>query len=148
MAIGNKVVVKFQDGSLLKGYATDFYKSRPFFHLVTTDSEQPIVVKVDDLKALFFVKTFEGRKGVRRKLKHVPFSVPYGRKARVVFRDGEEIEGCVQSYKREERIFMIEPIHPTGNNLRIFCNKTAIHKIIWLADEARAKWVNPIDYVE
>lgn len=136
MAIGNQVVAKFIDGRIIKGQTSDFYKSRPYFHLTPIDAHKSVKVPVDELKALFFVKSFEGRKHQLRKLTHVPSQV-YGRKARVVFNDGEEIEGFIQAFNPDEAVFSLVPDDPTGNNLRIFCIRAAVKRIIWLSKEEK-----------
>ena len=147
MEIGNKVVAKFIDGRVIKGQTSDFYKSRPIFHVVPQGEKKAVNVEMPELKALFFVKTFEGRKHQIRKLKHVPYQV-YGRKAKICFEDGEEIEGFVQAFNPDEKVFLLVPDNPTSNNLRIFCNREAVAKIIWLAKEEKtAKKFKTEDYL-
>ena len=52
---------------LLKGYVNDFNTNRQSFHLYEgiTDSSlnPPILLEMKEIKAVFFVKTFEGNKG-------------------------------------------------------------------------------------
>lgn len=59
--IWDMVVARFKDGSLMKGNTKDFSVKKQEFYLELISGEVKKVV-VDDLKALFFVKTFEGNK--------------------------------------------------------------------------------------
>jgi hypothetical protein len=56
-----RVVVRHADGRIVKGYA-DFDPEQPSFRLVpvTEPDAEGIEVKVKGLKALFFVRTFDG----------------------------------------------------------------------------------------
>ena len=59
-----KIVVRYADGTLVKGYTSDFDPDQPCFHVVPGDdsSSQVVEVRVDKLKALFFVRSFEGER--------------------------------------------------------------------------------------
>ncbi len=62
----NKVVVRFRDGRMRKGYTHDFYPSREIFHITDVQFGGKIIeVSTSLLKAIFFVKTFEGKKDHR-----------------------------------------------------------------------------------
>ncbi len=59
----NKIVVRFEDGRLLKGYCQDFLPARGHFHLCQSPnptSESRVLVSIGHLKAVFFVRNFEG----------------------------------------------------------------------------------------
>ena len=56
----SRLVVKYLDGRLLKGFSQDFHPSRTHFHLARTiqsSPQQPVLVPVTQLKAVFFVPT-------------------------------------------------------------------------------------------
>jgi hypothetical protein len=68
-----KVVARLRDGKTIKGYvdtipASDFDAQETSFSLPReiglrpVDSSKPLSFSLDSLKALFFVKSFEGRK--------------------------------------------------------------------------------------
>lgn len=132
---GNMVVAKFVDGRILKGLTNDFFKSIPAFNVYCNETSKYQRVSIDNLKAVFFVKSFEGRKDQRRRLKHVPRPLIDGREARIHFNDGEVLEGFVQYYNPSEKVFLLVPDDPTGNNLRIFCVRKAVSRIVWLAED-------------
>ena len=59
--VTNKVVVRFKDNTILKGKTNNFFPNKTSFHLELADGEQ-MEVHVEELKALFFVKSYEGDK--------------------------------------------------------------------------------------
>jgi len=57
------VVAHHVDGRVTKGQTDDFSPARPTFTLIPldgADNREPIIVRVQDLKAVFFVKDFAG----------------------------------------------------------------------------------------
>lgn len=121
--IENKVVVRFQDGRMVKGYTHDFYPNREMFH-VTEVQEGGKVIEVlpSLLKAVFFVKTFEGNKDHRsnddismESLKNIP-----GLKVKVTFYDGEVMYRSTHGYAPEIKGFFIFPADKERNNDRAF----------------------------
>ena len=57
----NKVVARFKDGSIMKGKTNDFFPNKTSFHLETLNGETQ-QIEVEQLKAFFLVKDFEGNK--------------------------------------------------------------------------------------
>jgi hypothetical protein len=121
--VENKVVVRFQDGRMVKGYTHDFNPNREIFH-VTEVQEGGTIIEVFPslLKAVFFVKTFEGNKDHRSSddismgsLKNVP-----GLKVKVTFSDGEVMYGSTHGYAPERKGFFIFPADKESNNDRAF----------------------------
>jgi hypothetical protein len=119
----NKVVARFADGRTLKGTATDFLPAKAFFHVkeagAPPDSE-PITVAVGDLKALFFVKDFEGQPGREKRAEFDPSKPVPGRRIRVVFNDGETLVGVTQGYQPGRPGFFVEPADADSNNERCY----------------------------
>ena len=59
----NKVVARFRDGRIVKGFTHDFNHNKPVFHLTPADNKKELLeINSCQLKAVFFVKTFEGKK--------------------------------------------------------------------------------------
>jgi hypothetical protein len=109
--IENKVVARFRDGRILKGLTHDFSPMKDIFHLTTADEKKEFVeINLSQLKAIFFVKTFEGNKDYKgpteaeilENLKKVP-----GLKLKITFSDGEIIYGSTQGYQPERKGFFI-----------------------------------------
>jgi len=68
--IQNKIVVRYQDRRIDKGVTSDFSPNRDLFHLLPIDAlpeTKPFTVSMQELKAVFFVKTFEGNPGYNKK---------------------------------------------------------------------------------
>ena len=57
-----KVVVRYSDGKLIKGFTQDFFPNKEHFHLVPADSPSngAIEVSTKELKAIFVVRDFSG----------------------------------------------------------------------------------------
>jgi len=98
-----------------------------FFHVASGPSEQGVQVKVDELKAVFFVKSFEGDRGHQDL--HEGDRAGYGKKIRVVFQDGEEIVGYTSGYSAERPAFFVFPVDPESNNDRVLVVNGATAKV-------------------
>jgi hypothetical protein len=122
-AIRNQVVVHYADGTLEKGYTHDFTPLKDSFHLNLEDGNGDMKeVQVSDLKAIFFVKSFDGdRSYVEKKFfEQVDQSRFRGLKIRVVFNDGEIIRGISLGYNEKKKGFFLIPVDPECNNDRIY----------------------------
>ena len=124
--IENKVVIRFRDGKMLKGYTYDFFPHKNGFH-VTKSRYAKEVIEVSNslLKAVFFVKTFEGNKDYRgpedfsvESLKNI-----HGLKIKVTFFDGEVMYGTTNGYAPERKGFFIFPADKESNNQRVYVIK-------------------------
>jgi hypothetical protein len=121
----NRVVVRFNDGRILKGYTHDFLPEKDLFHLSEdTASETAGIqeIRVPDLKAVFFVKTFNGNKDYNEKksFKEIDAAILHGIKIKIAFKDGEVLCGLSLGYNKTKKGFFIVPIDPLSNNDRIY----------------------------
>lgn len=130
----NRVVAHFQDGHLLKGFTNDFLPGKDRFHLADEHAAaaRAVEVHVPDLKALFFVKTFEGDP-LYHETTEPPRGALAGRKIRVVFQDGEVLVGTTQGYDRTRPGFFVVPIDKASNNERCFVVAVATKEVGFLA---------------
>lgn len=112
------VVARFQDGSLLKGVTSDFFPNKDEFHLVLNESEERRSIRVEDLKAVFFVHTFDGKPEYNER--HDVERGGMGRKIRVDFSDGETLTGYTSGYAPNRKAFFVFPVDPDSNNDRIY----------------------------
>ena len=127
MIVSNKVVVRFRNGMVLKGYAYDFQLCRAHFNLWPENGlrERARTIPLEEIKLLCFVKTFSGNPGHRKQ-----YAV--GRKSgslmklRVRFRDGENMLGTTESYHPDRSGFMMVPADSEGNNLRVYVVSQAV----------------------
>ena len=119
----SKIVVRYRDGRILKGFTQNFFPNKPVFHvnrLGTTGPGDVVEVTVDELKAIFFVRDFTGNpKHVERK-ELSRGERPQGRLMEVACKDGEVIVGTTTGYDPKRPGFFLFPIDPSANNVRIF----------------------------
>jgi Family of unknown function (DUF6982) len=125
----NKVIVRFKDGTLIKGNTSDFFPNKACFHINRLDGKIE-EIKLEDLKAVFFVKDFKGNKDYHEKYED---AIPgAGRKILVEFTDAESITGYALGYSPDRLGFFITPADLTGNNVRIFVVKSATKSVKFL----------------
>jgi hypothetical protein len=134
--IQNKIVARFQDGRIMKGFTVDFLPVKPIFHLMPADAPQqskPVEVRVADLKAIFFVKDLTGRPQPHpRRQEFNPGKPAVGRKIRVVFRDQEILLGTTQGYDPSRPGFFVMPAGTEENNERVFVVTAATQQVSFI----------------
>jgi hypothetical protein len=126
-----KVIVRYTDGQLLRGYTNNFNASRPQLHLCDSPaSGDTVMVPLARLKAVFFVREFAGDPD------HVESNVftaaPIGRKVEVTFHDGEVMVGATISYRCDGHGFFMNPADPGSNNQRVFVILSAMKHLRFL----------------
>ncbi|GJM43825.1 MAG: hypothetical protein DHS20C21_06670 [Gemmatimonadota bacterium] len=104
---GFRVVARFCDGQIVRGHTSDFRPGRATF-AVTPPNEASVRVLVDELKALFFVKSLDGNP---RHIHDNGFSEEpkVGRRVWVTFQDGEQLAGRAPSVNPENEGFFLFP---------------------------------------
>lgn len=126
-----KVVARYANGKVLKGYTQDFFPNKDHFHLF--QAEKPDVLSVNiflkDLKALFLVRDFAGDPKYVERKKYIKGEKPSGRKLEVTFLDGELVVGSTLGYERNRPGFFILPADPKSNNIRIFVVASAVKNV-------------------
>jgi len=125
----NKIIAKYKDGSALKGSSDDFSPDNKYFHFRQLDGKK-VLIELEDLKALFFVKSFQGNK--ERKPKYQDARPWGGIKVKVVFIDGEELIGYTPHHSVEKQGFFLIPADLQNNNEKIFIITSATKDITFL----------------
>lgn len=129
----HRIVARCQDGRVLKGFTTDFLPAKDHFHMVLEEQSagKPMEIRVPELKALFFVKSFAGDPSHRRSNEPAPGAKVMGRRIRVVFNDGEVMVGTTQGYDKSRPGFFIVPLDldAGGNNERCFVVASATKEV-------------------
>ena len=119
----SQVVLKTKQNEVLKGTTSDFSPVKASFHLIPLGEEtshSSVEVIVNELKAIFFVKDFEGT-AYRDNYQSALIRPKVGEKLiKVKFHDGEQINGIAQSFHLDRPGFFITPTDPASNNERIF----------------------------
>jgi hypothetical protein len=121
-----KVVVKYKNGNQIKGYTNGFFPNKASFHIDTLNGEVK-EIRLEDLKAVFFVWDFEGNKNHKKTYRNNVSGG--GQKIKVTFRDGEEVVGYTSGYSPERQGFVMTTADLGGNNHRIYVVKSAARKI-------------------
>jgi hypothetical protein len=119
----NKVVARFADGRIIKGMTADFFPNKDAFHVNPVNAVGngvPMEISTRDLKALFFVKDFEGDPDHSERNEFDPSRPAIGRRLRVVFKDGETLIGTTTGYQLGRPGFFLEPADPTSNIERCY----------------------------
>jgi hypothetical protein len=125
----NKVVARFKNGSVKKGTTSDFFPDKDTFHLKSVTGEI-LDINMEELKSLFFVKTFEGNKG--RMDKYIDNVPGGGRIVQIKFFDGEILIGYTQGYSPTRSGFFVIPADVKNNNDRLYIITSATEKVTFL----------------
>jgi hypothetical protein len=128
-----KIVVRYADGGLGKGFSQDFYPTRPQFSLwpsINASPSERVVVPIARLKAVFFVKDFNGNPGYRERKSFTTRG--QGRRVEVTFLDTEVILGTTLNYRPDGQGFFVNPVDPAANNTRIFVVTSAVKRVRFL----------------
>jgi small nuclear ribonucleoprotein (snRNP)-like protein len=130
----NRIVVRYQDGRLLKGTTTDFLPTKDVFHVVIAGdpSAKPTEVRVGNLKAVFFVKDFSGNAEYAERRTFESSKPAMGRKIQVVFKDGEVLTGTTQGYQPGRAGFFVFPADANSNNDRCFVVSAAVKDVTFV----------------
>ncbi len=127
----NRVVVHYSGGKLAKGYAFDFNQDKNHFHLFADQTKTEMIeVSQSELKAVFFVKSFEGNAEYtspdfsEEEIKCLP-----GMKLKVVFKDGESMYACSWGYSPARKGFFIIPCDEGDNNKKIYVIKSSTSSV-------------------
>jgi hypothetical protein len=136
---GRRVVARFVDGRVLKGTTHDFAQNKDKFHLSPggDQSAKPVEILLDGLKAVFFVKSWEGdpRRVDDNSLEH---ATGQGRRAVVTFVDGEMIAGFSVGYDKVKPGFFMIPADPKSNNTRVYVVNRAVKTLEWVSASSPA----------
>jgi hypothetical protein len=116
---------------MMKGTTSDFFPNKNAFHVVDHTTGDTKEVQVSQLKAVFFVKTYEGNKDSNSQNAE---RNGLGHKIMVTFKDGEMILGYANSYSNAAIGFFVFPSDPDDNNDRIFVVNAATKDVRFLSN--------------
>jgi Family of unknown function (DUF6982) len=139
----SKLVAHFKDGQITRGFSRDFDPGRESFHLVIREGTvaSSTEIRLEDLKALFHVKTW-GRKDQHRGIQRAGFpEAPPTEtesasliKTVLEFYDGEKIFGYSIDYDPNRPGFFVLPADPGDNNRKIFVVNSSLVNIQFLRE--------------
>ncbi|HKI10946.1 MAG TPA: hypothetical protein VKA02_02445 [Candidatus Acidoferrum sp.] len=127
----NRAVVAFLDGRRLKGYILNFSAFKESFRLFPDDPARQQTgsdIFMKHLKAVFFVKDFEGDPDYRETTSRD--APKHGRKVVVTFVDGEQLLGATEAYNPQKLGFFLFPLAENSNNLRVFVINKSVRQVI------------------
>lgn len=130
----NRVVARFADGRVVKGYTYDFSPGKRSFHVISSLDDRPRnadVVTFSNLKAVFFVDSFEGRRDhpVPKELIPRDGRIDCSIKVKATFHDGETMMGTTLAFNRDREGFFMTPTDTESNNSRVFVIFKAVEKM-------------------
>ena len=124
-----KVVAHYQDGRTLRGTTQDFRPDTESFHLLPSEGGGiPTTIRLNDLKALFYVKDYGYLRRQVERSRRFAGSSP-GQKTIIEFKDGERLWGFTEEYSPGGRGFFFTPADPEENNTRIFVVNASVKQI-------------------
>jgi len=128
----SKIVARFLDGKMVKGYTQYFFPNRPVIHVLPMDAAsrtEPVEIQVNELKAVFFVRDFLGNKGHDERKGLAPGEKVQGRLIEVTFKDGEVLVGSTTGYDPKRPGFFFFPIDPKSNNIKAYILSSAVRGV-------------------
>ena len=141
MEQGEKAVLRFLDGTILKGYLEGFTEEGEVITLRAVGAKTRTTVDTNGLKAIFFVKTFEGDRQYSEK-KSYGIRKAKGRRTFVKFKDGEDMVGFIEGKVPWEKGFFLSvqrtiklkgfyllPADDGSNNNRVFVFAGAVRDV-------------------
>lgn len=123
-------MVHWQNGEITKGHTTDFSPSAAKFRLAELyDPPKWEEISLNSLKAIFFVKSFEGsfQHMDLHDFSNAPSS---GKHVVITFMDGEIFYGTSDTVHPDKTGFFIVPVDPGANTIRAFVVNSFIDNIV------------------
>lgn len=131
-----KIVAHFIDDIIAKGYIFDFDPDCLSCMLYQDNDghslNNPVVLEMKEIKALFFVKSFDGNREYRERKEFMEGDRILGRRIELTFIDGEKMRGSTLDYDPKRRGFFLIPVDPDSNNIQIFVVSNAVMNIRFL----------------
>jgi hypothetical protein len=131
MSRRERVVLRLSDGSVLKGYLNGFSPKADEVELVDAATSEMHRVAVARMKAIFFVRSFEGDRSHRER-KTYGQARAKGNRAYIKFKDGESLVGFLDGEVPWEKGFFLSrsdsdgkgffllPVDEDANNRKVF----------------------------
>lgn len=135
-----RVVVRMLDGSTIKGYLEDFTEASDPITVKVQSSGQVQTIPINDVKAIFFVKSFEGNPDYKEKKYYRPLPEKK-RRIYVKFKDRETMLGYIEgelpwdkgfflsSDTKDKKGFFMRPSDEGSNNRLIFVVASSVEDV-------------------
>ncbi|UCG77690.1 MAG: hypothetical protein JSV21_08935 [Nitrospirota bacterium] len=140
--MSEKVVIRYPDGKILKGHVVHFSETDEDIKIKEDDTNKEMTIPVADLKAVFFVRSFEGKRTYSEK-KIYGIREKKGDRAFVKFKDGETLMGFligdvpwdkkkgyfISKVESDQKGFFIMPVDRGSNNIKTFVLLGAVEDV-------------------
>jgi hypothetical protein len=130
-----RVVARYTNGRVFKGFCRDFTPSQPHFTVwpaPTASADERVMLPFNGLKAVFFVRDLGGDSAY---VEEKTFEQPsHGRRVEVTFHDDEVVVGTTLGYRADAQSFFLSPVDPRSNNLRVFIVMSAVRHVRFLGN--------------
>lgn len=135
-----KTVTRLNNGNMLKGYMKNFSPNQNELTVEEPGAARQHLVKMEDVKAVFFVKSFEGDHEYKEK-KSYGIAKIKGQRVFVKFRDGESLVGFLEGEVPWERGFFLSkqgndlkgffllPVDKDTNNIKVFVVASSVDDV-------------------
>jgi hypothetical protein len=126
-----KVIVRYTDGRMIKGYTGDFFPQKDRFHVYPVDKSDGDAIEIfmNAVKAIFFVRDFVGNGTFDERKKYIEGENPSGQKVKVTFVDDEVMVGATLGVDQSRPGFFLFPVDPQSNNIRVYILSSAVKKM-------------------
>jgi len=127
----HRLVVRYLDGRLVKGYGRDLQPTRGTVDLWSEPggpTESRITIPLAQLKAVFFVQDFDGDSSCVIEAS-TEEAAAVGRRITITFVDGEVLRGTTLSYNHGAAGFFVSPADSRTNNMKMFVLSGAIRHV-------------------
>ena len=147
----NKLIVRTKKGEIFYGMCFALNKNTSGFHLDLQNKNglplnQTKHVMFNDIKAVFYVKSFDGRYNPNDYQQEL---VPKNQPVAVEFEDGETVLGRpVHASWREDPRFFVMPEETDSNNIMILVERSAVAAIHDLIEYKKQRQNEFSDYVK
>ena len=130
--IGEKVVVFFRNGQILKGLTKDFSPAHGSFRVLQgKGNRRAAIVELSDCKAVFFVKDLAIDPGdLAMSFVHEDSLRQPGCHLQIKFQDGQILEGTTYVSYIGRRGFFLQSCDPCSCTQRVFILKDALEYIV------------------
>jgi hypothetical protein len=142
-----KAVTRLINGKLLKGYIREFSPDQDEVSIEEAVTGNLSPVKIKDVKAVFFVKSFEGDHEYKER-KSYGIAKIKGQRVFVRFRDGEGLVGFLEGDVPWQRGFFLSkqnsdlkgffllPVDEDTNNIKVFVVSSSVEAVTVVPSQA------------
>lgn len=128
----HKMVVRFSGGETMSCFGDNFIPGEK--EMMVKDLDERIhTIDLNSVKMVCFVRHFvTDSQNTHRMPEKMLFQAVPGRKVRIVFQDGEVLEGITSVRNKPSVGFFLTPLNPNSNNINIYANPAAIKSFTFL----------------